>query len=229
MLDTLVVSSDARVISTLQLACNKLGITGRMCTAPKAIPAILARSKVYGVVIDDLDAGATNEVLNAFRQSPSSRAAVFIALYTVEPATVPGLMFSVAKPIAVDMLVSVLRLAQSQMLNEHRRYVRCPSTVPVTITTDAGQDLVVMCRDVSQRGIGLQSAALPALAPRARVCARLELPGAGSVETTGQMVWCDAGGRAGINCQGTTQRDRQLLESWIAKQQVTAESGQMRF
>ena len=159
----------------------------------------------YCVIMDDLDNATAIEVMKTFQQSPSSRSVVPMAIHTGSPSAIPGLMFSVVKPLAEEAAVRTLRAAHGQMVQELRRYIRYPLTVPVTLTSERGQELRAVCRNLSLRGVGIQ---VPArLTVGVSVQTQLALEAGVTLAGVGQVAWCDISGRAGISCRGATQRD----------------------
>ncbi len=218
MLDTLVVSADAKLISTIQSACAKLGMTAKMCATPKAVPAILARNKLYGVVMDGLDSGKVTEVLTAFRESASSRFVVSIVVGGLQASGASQVAFVIPNPVTEKIAIRTLRVAQGQMCNELRRYIRHPLSAPITLTSDRGQQLEVISRNISQRGLGILFAKSHLISVGAQVCARFALPGVTvPIQCKGRVVWSDGLENAGISCDGNTPTDRQQLQSWVAK------------
>lgn len=213
MLDTLLISSDPKLTATLRSACLKVGITPKLCASPAQVAAVLAHKKIYCVIMDDLDNATAIEVMKTFQQSPSSRSVVPMAIHTGSPSAIPGLMFSVVKPLAEEAAVRTLRAAHGQMVQELRRYIRYPLTVPVTLTSERGQELRAVCRNLSLRGVGIQ---VPArLTVGVSVQTQLALEAGVTLAGVGQVAWCDVSGRAGISCRGATQRDQRQLEQWL--------------
>jgi hypothetical protein len=177
---------------------------------------MLARCKFYGVVIDSADPEAATQILSGIRVSSSSRNAISIVV-SDGSAGVPSGTFVLRKPVASELVVRTLRAAKGLMLNEFRRYFRHPVQLPVLITRDSCGELQGTSINVSHRGIAVQMPDSNLIAPRDAVRSRLTLPGRGTyIETEGKVVWTDARGRAGINCEGISPSDRQRLEEWLA-------------
>jgi hypothetical protein len=216
VLNNLLLSRDPRLIATLRSVCANVGISLTMCSGSAEAAAMLARCKFYGVIIDCAEPEVATKVLQTVRASSSSRNAISIVI-SDNSAGMPGGMFVLREPVAVDLATRTLRAAKGLMLNEFGRYFRHPVRLPVLITRDSGGELQATSVNVSQGGLAVQSAGLSVIAPRDAVRARLTLPGSGTcIETKGKVAWTCAPGRAGIHCEGISPRDRQQMEEWLA-------------
>ncbi len=217
MLESLVLSGDARLNSAIERMCADVGIQPRLCAGPEQGAALLARGRYYGVIVHDADPQSATELLAATRKSSSSKRAVTIAVLTQSGGSL-GTMFELRAPVAIDLAVRTFRAARASMLNEFRRCGRHAVQTPVIISTPAGQELHAKSINISQSGIAVKFATALKLTPKTAVRGRVVLPPAGTlVEVKGEIVWSDGDGRAGLQCQGVSARDRQNLEEWIGK------------
>ncbi len=216
MLESLVLSGDARLNAAIQQMCANVGIQPRLCAGPEQGAALLARGRYYGVIVHDADPQAATELLRAIRQSPSSKRAVSIAVLGRSGGSL-GAMFELRTPVAAELALRTFRAARAAMVNEFRRCCRHAVETPVMITTPSGQEFHARSINISQGGLAVRFAAPLKLTTKSAVRGRLALPPAGTlVEVKGEVVWSDADGRAGLQCQGVSARDRQSLEEWAA-------------
>jgi len=216
VLNSLLLSQDPRFIATLQSLCANVGIIPTVCSGSAQAADMLARCKFYGVIIDSAEPEVATEVLSTVRASSSSRKAIAIVVSEAS-AGVPGGMFVLTKPVAVDLATRTLRAATGLMLNEFRRYFRHPVELPVVITKDSGGEFQATSINFSHGGLAVRMAALDAIDPRDAVRARFTRPGAGTyIETKGKVAWTGSQSRAGLHCECISARDRKQLEEWLA-------------
>jgi PilZ domain len=205
-------------MATLQSVCGNVGIIPTVCSEDAQAAEMLARCKFYGVIIDSAKPEVAMEVLSTVRASSSSRKAIAIVVSDASGG-VPGGMFVLSKPVAVDLATRTLRAATGLMLNEFRRYFRHPVQLPVVITRDSGGELQATSINFSHGGLAVRMAALDVIAPGDAFRARFTRPGAGArIETKGRVAWIGAQGRAGLHCECISARDRKQLEEWLAQQ-----------
>ncbi len=218
MFDTLVVSQDSELISTMQAACSKLGITADVCRRHEQATARLGNRKYYGIVVDDATSGASAELLSRVRQTLSTKSAVSIAVARGLTGNLVETMFVLAKPVPDDLAVRTFRAAHGTMLREYRRYFRQPLRVPILINTEAEQQLPATAVNVSQSGLAVELAESQLIRPHVSLWVRFPLlPGSDSVRLRGEVAWCTPAGRAGLRCRGVTPYDCKLLEDWLAR------------
>jgi hypothetical protein len=168
------------------------------------------------VIIDSAEPEVAMEVFSAVRASSSSKKAIAIVLGDTS-AGVPGGMFVLRKPVAMDLVTRTLRAATGIMLNEFRRYFRHPVQLPVVITRDSGGEFQATSINFSHGGLAVRMAALDVFAPRDAVRVRFTRPGTGTcIETKGRVAWTGAQGRAGFRCECISARDQRQLEAWLA-------------
>ena len=76
-----------------------------------------------------------------------------------------------------------------------------------------------MILDLSEQGIGMQSSAM--LEPGRPLEVRLDLPGVGTLETSGYVAWADALGRAGVRLSELPDEGRERLKEWLTVNAAT--------
>jgi hypothetical protein len=215
-LDVLLVSRDRKLIPTIESACTNLSLGLVPCPGSLEALAFLARRKFYAVIVDCDDPNVADGVLSAFRTSRSSKNAVSIAAVQGS-AAMPQAAFVMTKPVAGVLALRTLRVAVGVMLQEYGRYFRHPVELPVTITTDSGQELQVTSINLSHGGLAVHMVGSYVIATDGAARARFVLPGLSTgIETKGKVAWVDSQGRAGLRCEGVSQAGRTQLEQWLA-------------
>lgn len=217
MLESLVFSADPKLITAIRNMCAKVDVRPNVCSEPQQIAALVARSKCSGVIVDGTDTRAAREILDLVRKSRSNKRAVSIGVVSVSAGSL-GTMFELRMPVTPELALRTFRAARAAMLSEFRRYCRHALHTPVMITTASGQELHGRCINVSQGGLCVHFTSCQPPAAKSAVRVRLTLPPAGTLtEVKGEIVWCNSEGRAGLQCQGSSPRDRQNLDEWLAK------------
>ncbi len=216
MLESLFLAGDPKLNAAIEQMCASVGISPRRCSGAEQGSTLLARNRFYGVIVHDADPLGAAQLLQAIRRSSSSKRAVSIAVLR-KPSSL-GAAFELRTPMAADLALRTFRAARAAMLSEFRRSGRHAVEAPVIITTAAGQELHGKSINLSQTGLALKFATRLQLTAKTTVRGRLVLPPSGTlVEIKGEVAWSDAEGRAGLQIQAVTARDRQNLEEWTAQ------------
>jgi hypothetical protein len=120
------------------------------------------------------------------------------------------------KPISEEQAEGTLRAAASLIRNDRRTSFRVPVQVPVTLTTNGGDDSINgILLDLSEEGMDL-------LASRPLYCsaglsARFMLPDILSdLELPGEVVWANPNGESGIRFADAPENTRVMLRTWLA-------------
>jgi hypothetical protein len=181
----------------------------------------LKTRKFYAILADDIDQAATSELLAAVRKSSSSDKALWIVFAATPTAVAPHAAMVVAKPVSMELAMRTVRAAQGPIASEYRRYARHSLRTPVALTTPSKQEIQASLINISGGGLAVQLAAQQQLATATAISARFALPVSGEwVRVSGDVVWCDAEGRAGLRCKGVTPMDGERLRKWLAAQVV---------
>lgn len=216
-MEAIIFSRDPKLISTLQSVCAKLSINTRVCSDASGAE-LIAKRKIYAVLLDDADLAGGRAFLSAVRQSSSSRQAVCLLFGRLASGAPIDAAIIVPKPVSVEMTVRALRAARGVMNNEFRRYVRYPLSIPLTVTT-GNRELSATVLNISDEGLAVQFAPTDMVAPRTALQIRLVLPPAQAVvQLSGELVWFDASARAGITFRGAARADKEKIQRWLDTQ-----------
>jgi len=186
-------------------------------SAGEAMGALL-EEKLSALILDFDLPGALQVAKIARTLAPEHRPVVFamIGSTPVGGAFHAGVNFVLYKPLDREQVGRSLRAGYGFMHAERRRSVRHrpEGLVYLQLGADAVPALML---DVSEHGLALQA---PEPIPRAsKIPLRFVLPGSGqTVEATGEIIWSDDHGRAGMFFSRLGAASRRNLKNWLAKQ-----------
>jgi hypothetical protein len=126
-----------------------------------------------------------------------------------------GSNFVITTPITVSSINQHLRTAYGLILQEHRRYFRCPVDVPVTLRCSGMTEARAHVVNISEGGLAIVTTALVKPGIEARV--ELTLPGHESpfaAEST--VCWCREG-HMGLQFISLSEETRAELGEWLSR------------
>jgi CheY-like chemotaxis protein len=173
----------------------------------------------FSAVFADCDHDDGLSLLETTRLEARNRSAIVIAM--TRPGMgmrVPfrcGANFVLEKPVNRERLSRLMRAGYGLMAREHFRYLRHRLEVPVTALFRTGQSLETRSRNVSTRGLSLQSSLLTGWPSSVRLRFKFSRDAA-LIESEGEVVWADSGGRAGIRLHTFPPASQHFFDSWIA-------------
>jgi Tfp pilus assembly protein PilZ len=101
------------------------------------------------------------------------------------------------------------------MVQEKRRYFRCPMQIPVNLWKDSDPEIVAACSNLSEAGIGLTNAS--GLKVGDKITLRLTLPETdASLKIDAQVCWRDDAGAAGLQFRDVPMPVKERLAGWLA-------------
>ena len=214
----LLVSADIQTIDTLCYYMGKLAMHVDVCSDFASATGKLCHSKYEAIVVDFKDSAAALELLRKSREMTSHKAAVVIAVLNANDempsAFRAGASFVLVKPISAAVLVRTLKVSHPLMVNEKRRYYRCPVQIPVHVSVASGPDFMATSVNISEHGIALGSS--PGLQVGDRVALRLTLPDPPlSAKINAEICWRDAAGAAGLEFVEVPVHVKEQLTNWL--------------
>ncbi|MGP0018096.1 MAG: PilZ domain-containing protein [Candidatus Sulfotelmatobacter sp.] len=181
--------------------------------------AIRLAQERFDVVI--LDGDSNREVIALLRETRLSRlndatlaVAVVAGQEHIRELFSLGINFVLYKPVAYDRAVSSLRAARAVMRKEKRKNARAAVHTQATIDyANVQQDRATLI-DLAQEGMQVQFGRK--LPPTSKVYFQFKLPGqSASVRLSGQMMWQDWNGRAGVQFVDVPTSSRRLLTEFL--------------
>jgi len=215
----LLVSADIQTIDTLCYYMGKLAMHVDICSDFASATGKLCHSKYEAIVVDFKDSVAALELLKKSREMTSHKAAVVIAILNANDempsAFRAGASFVLVKPISPAVLVRTLKVSHPLMVNEKRRYFRCPVQIPVYVSVGSRPDFMATAVNISELGIALGNS--PALQVGNRVVLRLNLTDPPvSAKISAEVCWRDSAGAAGLEFVEVPAHVKEQLTSWLS-------------
>ena len=217
-LSALLVCQDKTASEVLNRVLKELGIRVESC--PDFVRAgVRAAQERYDVIV--VDGCSSGEVLSLLRETRLSRlndstlaVAVVPSQESIRELFSLGVNFVLYKPVAYDRALSSLRAARAVMRKDKRRNAR--ATVHAHATVDYAnveQDKATLI-DIGEDGMAVMFG--QKLPPTSKVYFQFKFPGqSASVRLSGQLVWQEWNGRAGVQFIDVPKTSRKLLNDFL--------------
>jgi len=229
-LTALLVCVDEAAAQVLRRVLEELSIRVESCPDFGRAAVRLAQDRFDAVIVD----GESNEeviaLLRDTRLSRTNDATLAIALVSGQESIRElfslGVNFVLYKPIAYDRAQSSLRAARAVMRKEKRKSARASVHAHASVDyADVQQERATLV-NVAQDGMSVRFG--KKLPPVGKVYFTFQLPGqSSSVRLSGQVIWQDWNGRAGIQFVDVPKASRRLLTEFLSAN-LTTESQQER-
>lgn len=218
-LSALLVCTDESSARVLGRVLQELSIQAESCSDFARATIRLAQQR-FDVVIVDGDSGS--EVVSLLRETRQSR----LNDATLAVAVVPsqenirelfslGVNFVLYKPVEHDRALSSLRAARAVMRREKRKNARAAVHTHATVDyANVAQEKATLI-DLAQDGMSvLFGKKLP---PVSKVYFQFSLPGQkSSIRLSGQVIWQDWNGRAGVQFVDVPKTSRKILADYLS-------------
>ena len=200
---------------------DQLQIEQELClSADEAMESLVERH--YAALIVDFDLPDASQVARMTRMSSAHRRPVTFAM--IGPRThvgesyQAGANFMLYKPLAAEQVMHALRAGRAFMRPDRRQSPREKLEALIYLQFGIAQ-LPGLILDLSEQGLSLQAPEpLPAVH---RVPLRFVLPGTSNmIEGTGEVIWADDEGRAGMFFSHLTADSRKHLRNWLQKREL---------
>jgi len=217
-LSSLLVCADEASVNVLRRVLEELGIQVELC--PDAVrAAVRLAQERFDLII--LDCAKQSDVIGVLHESRSSRlndstlaVAVVAGQETIREMFSLGVNFVLYKPVSYERAVSTLRAAQNVLYRDKRRKARAPVHTHATIDYAGVEQARATLVDLAEDGMAVNFG--KKLPPTCKVYFQFQLPGqTASVRLSGQVVWQDWNGRAGIQFVDVPQSSRRVLREWL--------------
>jgi len=223
-LTALLVCVDEAAAQVLRRVLEELCIRVESCPDFGRAALRLAQDRFDAVIVD----GESNqEVITLLRDTRLSRmndATLAIALVSGQESIREmfslGVNFVLYKPVAHARAMSSLRAARAVMRKEKRKNARATVHAHATVDyADVLQEKATLV-DVAQDGMSVRFG--KKLPPVGKVYFQFQLPGqSASVRLSGQLIWQDWNGRAGIQYVDVPKASRRMLTEFLSANLTT--------
>ena len=199
-------------------ALEQLEFEGQTCASAAEAMECLLHGHFSALVLDFDLPGAAQVARMARVASPQNKPVVFAMIGVLTPvggAFEAGVNLVLYKPLELDQITRSLKAARGFMHRDRRRSPRHPLEALVYLQCGVA-GLPALLLDLSEQGMALQAA--EPLPPVQQVPLRFVLPGTThTVEATGEVIWSDDGGRAGMFFSQITPASRKHLREWLTR------------
>jgi CheY-like chemotaxis protein len=224
----LLVCVDEASAQLWQRALEELSIRVESCPDFVRAGMRLAQER-FDVMI--LDGKSTKQVVSLLRETRLSRkndatlaVAVLPEQESVREIFSLGANFILYKPLAYDQALGSLRAARALMHKEKRKKARYPVHAQATIDYANVEQEKATLIDLAEDGMSVQFG--KKLPPVNKVYFQFKLPGqAANIRLSGQVMWQDWKGRAGVQFADVPKTSRRLLTDFLGAQ-LTNQSSQ---
>ena len=217
-LNALIMSRSHGSVKTLLAAFAELGIEYQIAASASEAMETLASGHHSALVID-FDLPQAVQVAKLARSVSGKRKPVLFGMIGAETAIgavfQAGANFALYKPLDLLQVLHSLRAAQGFMQAD-RRTVSRPKSETLAYLQLPTATVPVLVQDLTEQGISIQAA--EPLLPLRGVALRFLLPGTTQVvHATGDFIWSDQEGRAGLFFRDIPAACRRDLNGWLKK------------
>jgi CheY-like chemotaxis protein len=219
-LSSLLVCADDASVQVLRRVLEELNIQAEICADPVRAAVRLAQE---GFDLLILDCETQDEVIALLNESRSSRASgstlavvVVAGQESIREMFSLGVNFVLYKPMSYERALSTLRAAQNVLYRDKRRKARAPVHTHATIDYAGVEQAKATLVDLAEDGMAVNFG--KRLPPTCKVYFQFQLPGQSAVvRLSGQVMWQDWNGRAGIQFVDVPQASRRVLSDWLQR------------
>ncbi len=224
-LSSLLVSTDESSAAVLRSVLEELDLQFEPCPDVARAAVRLAQERFDLIV---LDCENQSDVVTLLEESRSTRAnqnsmavVVVSGQESIREMFSLGVNFVLYRPVSRERALSTLRAAQAVLRRDKRRKARAAvhthATVDYADVEQARATLVDLAEDGMAVNFGKK------LPPTCKVYFQFQLPGqSSSIRLSGQVVWQDWNGRAGVQFADVPKSSRRLLDDWLKKNLETS-------
>ncbi len=230
ILTALLVCVDEAAAQVLRRVLEELRIRVESCPDFARASLRLAQDRFDAVIADGESNADVITLLRDTRLSRTNDATLAIALVSDQESIRDmfslGVNFVLYKPVAYDRALSSLRAARAVMYKEKRKSARAAVHAHAMVDYANVQQEKATLVDVAQDGMSVRFG--KKLPPVGKVYFTFQLPGqSSSVRLSGQLIWQDWNGRAGVQFVDVPKASRRMLNEFLDAN-LTGESQQER-
>lgn len=217
-LTSLLLCAEQSAVGVLNRVLEELGIEVELCPDPVRAAVRLAQDH-FDLMI--LDCEKQSDVMTLLQESRSAKAnemslAVVVAAgqESIRDMFALGVNFVLYKPVSYERALSTLRAAQAVLYRDKRRNSRASIHTQAMIDYAGVERARATLVDLAEDGMGVNFG--KTLPPTCKVYFQFQLPGqTATVRLSGQVVWQDWSGRAGIQFVDVPKSSRRVVSEWL--------------
>jgi hypothetical protein len=217
-LNALVMSRNTGAVKALVTAFAELGVEYRASFSASETMEILAQGRHSALVIDFDSPHATRVAKMARTLGPKHRPVIFGMIGGATPIAdlfEAGGNFALYKPLDFLQVLHSFRAAQAFMQQDRRESSRQRGET-IAYLELPGATLPALVQDLTESGLSIQAA--QPLIPMRGLSLRFVLPETTQVvRATGDFIWTDKAGRAGLFFTNIPAACRRDLQAWLRK------------
>jgi len=226
-LSTLLVCADVAAVDVLRRVLAELDMKVELCAEPVRAGVRLAQERYDLIVLDCKTKKETIALLLESRSSHLNDSTLAVVVVdgqeSVREMFSLGVNFVVYKPVAYERAMSSLLAAQNLLHKDKRYKARARVHAQATVDYAGGEQTKATLVDLAEDGMAVNFG--KKLPPTCRVYFQFQLPGQKStVRLSGQVVWQDWNGRAGVQFVDVPQTSRRIVSEWLQKSRNEANS-----
>ncbi|MFZ1165888.1 MAG: PilZ domain-containing protein [Candidatus Sulfotelmatobacter sp.] len=235
-LSSLLVCADKASVEVLRQVLEELGIHVELCTDNVRAAVRLAQERYDLIILDCETQAGVVALLHESRSSRLNDATLTVVVVagqeSIREMFSLGVNFVLYKPVSHERVLSTLRAAQTVLYRDKRRKARAAVHTHATIDYAGEERAKATLVNLAEDGMGVNFG--KKLPPTCKVYFQFQLPGQmKNVRLSGQVVWQDWNGRAGIQFMDVPQASRRVLQEWLKvnvaeapKQEPSAEAAE---
>ncbi len=217
-LSSLLVCADKASVEVLRHVLEELGIQVELCAEAGRAGVRLAQEHFDLIILGcekQTDAIALLHNTRSSRLNDATLTVVVVAgQESIREMFSLGVNFVLYKPVSHERALSTLRAAQTVLHRDKRRKARAAVHTQATIDYAGGEHAKATLVNLAEDGMGVNFG--KKLPPTCKVYFQFQLPGQmANVRLSGQVVWQDWNGRAGIQFVDVPQGSRRVLQEWL--------------
>lgn len=218
-LTALLVCADQAAAQVLRQVLEELHIQVEACGDFPRAQMRLAQQRFDVVVVDGPSNSEVIQLLRDTRLSRVNDATLAVAVVegqeTIREIFSLGVNFVLYKPIAYERALSSLRAARAVMRKEKRKSARATVHAHATVDYANVQQEKATLVDLARDGMSVRLG--KKIPPSGKVYFQFQLPGQkSSVRLSGQVIWQEWGGRAGIQFVDVPKTSRRMIDEYLS-------------
>jgi CheY-like chemotaxis protein len=224
-LTSLLVCADEAAVQVLRRVLEELGIQVEQCGDAVRAAVRLAQEHYDLIVLDCEKQSDVIALLEESRTSGGNDSSLAVVVAegqeSIQEMFARGVNFVLYKPVSEERAMSTLKAAQAVLFRDKRRNQRAPVHAQATVDYAGGEQERATLVDLAEEGMAVNFG--KRLPPTSKVYFQFQLPGqTATVRLSGQVMWQDWNGRAGIQFVDVPKTSRRLVSEWLQKKLADA-------